>query len=543
MTLGAVIELRGRLFWRKLRGKGGVAELAALVMSFVVVIPGSLGVAVALAWGAWQGTSRHPTDFSDGTHGVLFGLWQLWTLVAISLNDRELFDLRRLLMYPISPAKVYALGVVSGVIADPVALAMVPPMAGAVLGAAFGRPGPWILGMAAALFAFGVATVALLTFVSELFAKISQGRRGREAVVIIIVSVGLLSWAAGTWLGSPAGRQTFLGAGGVGTVWKLRWIAYPPAFASAAVTAFFKGRVGEGASFTAGLFGISAVISWLSYRLALSSARSGGEGGGASGSSGKGLGWRLGLGSEAFSALFEKELKMLARNPVGKMGLFLVPAFAAFLGFFAGGKIRLTEGGEALSALPLFGFAAYVHLVFQPFWVNSLGWERGGVRGLFLYPAPLSTVFAAKNASLHLFSFLTWLVSVVVYAAFAGPPPVWAFVAGAALHLGLGAPLYSVGNAISVIHPKAAQWSFRRGGTVPALSALVAMIALFFSAAIFALPALLALYLDSPWVLVGLWAALGALGFVGWRTLLSPAARLLERRKEQVVSVVAGDDL
>ena len=75
----------------------------------------------------------------------------------------------------------------------------------------------------------------------------------------------------------------------------------------------------------------------------------------------------------------------------------------------------------------------------------------------------------------------------------------------------------------------------------PPPSALAGMAIVSGTTGIFALPVFLALRLDSPWVLVSGWLALGALGWAAWAWTLPRAGRLLERRREALLREICGD--
>jgi ABC-2 type transport system permease protein len=57
-----------------------------------------------------------------------------------------------------------------------------------------------------------------------------------------------------------------------------------------------------------------------------------------------------------------------------------------------------------------------------------------------------------------------------------------------------------------------------------------------------AAPVLLAIRLDEPWVLAASWAAVAAAALALYRRTLPLAGALLERRREQVLAAVTGDE-
>ena len=105
-------------------------------------------------------------------------------------------DLGRFLLYPVRSSRVYAYGLAAAVIGDPFALFWCTLLAGALAGAAAGRPGAWLLPLAAVLALFAVATAAYLSVLQELAGRLLRGRRTRQVLV-----AGLYGYVSATkWL-------------------------------------------------------------------------------------------------------------------------------------------------------------------------------------------------------------------------------------------------------------------------------------------------------------------------------------------------------
>jgi ABC-2 type transport system permease protein len=117
-------------------------------------------------------------------------------------------------------------------------------------------------------------------------------------------------------------------------------------------------------------------------------------------------------------------------------------------------------------------------------------------------------------------------------------------VLGGALvvHAGTAPWLLAAGNFVSILNPSPAPMNVQRGGKVSALSGLAGMAVVSGAGALFAVPALLAIRLEAPWVLVAGAALLGAGGAALYLALLPRAARLLASRREALLDAVAGDD-
>jgi len=121
--LAAFAELRFRLAWRRLRGRGGVPDLVARIASFLVLVPAGLALAVLVGLGAYRAArAGHGLVATVQLNALFFGVWQAWTAVAISMQEQEALDLRRFLVYPLRTGRLYAYGLAASVVGDPFAL-------------------------------------------------------------------------------------------------------------------------------------------------------------------------------------------------------------------------------------------------------------------------------------------------------------------------------------------------------------------------------------------------------------------------------------
>ena len=530
-ALGAFAELRFRLIWRRLRGRQGIPELVARIVLFVVAIPAGLAFAALAGVGAFSAArAGHGLQADVAVAAVFFGVWQTWTAVALSLSEREGLDLRRMLVYPLPPARLFGYGVLSSVVGDPFSVFWCLVLGGAFVGGALARPGAWVGLLALAYALFVLATVALVALLQETLARALRGRRARVLAIatVYLGTAGLVAWAGGR----PAALLQALRA-----LRALRWAAFPAAFAHAAVTALYGGRPLAALPWLAALAAGAAGAGYLAYRLALAAALAG-DGGAPRAAASGAAGWRL---PGRMGALLEKEAKYLLRHPLATLLALILPALAGLVAWRVAPRIPV-EAGEVVRALPLLAFALYAHVAAQIFWLNAFGWERGGGRTWFLAPIPAAEVILAKNACAYAFSLALFAASAGVGVAIAGAPPGWALVAAVALHAGIAPWLLGAGNLVSILNPRAAPLTVQRGGALSPLSSLAGMAIFSAAAAVFSAPVLLALRLDRPWVLVGLWAALGLAGAAGYLVLLPRTARLLERHREALLEAVAGDE-
>jgi ABC-2 type transport system permease protein len=436
--------------------------------------------------------------------------------------------LKRYLQYPVELGRVYVLGLASGIVGDPLAAFWLVLLAGGFAGAALGRFGLWLLPLAAVFAGFAAATVALVALLQEGFARLARWRYFRELAML----TGVAGWAL--LLSASRLRLASL----LPVLRQVQWILFPPGLAAAAARKLYAGQILAALSYLAGLWAAAAAVAWLAYRLALATALSGGEEGRApTGAAGVPVPRFL---PEALGPLFEKELRYLVRHPVARVSLAVVPAMAGFIAWQIIPRLP-EEAGDVVRSLPLFGVAAYVHLVVQVFWLNAFAWDRGGARTFFSSPATARQVLAAKNAATALLAAALFVAATAVFVAVAGRPPAWALLGGIALHAGLGPVVLGLGNVVSIVNPRAAPYALQRGGSLPALSSLAGMAIISGATAIFGLPVLLALRLDAPWLLVSIWTAMALAAWLAWWRTLSHAGRILTARKDVLLAEVCGD--
>ena len=529
--LAAFVELRARLFWRRIRGRGGVVELVSRIVLLALAIPSGLAFAGLAAAGAWEAVRVGQGLRSRiAVTALLFGIWQTWTAVSLSVSERDAVDLRRFLAYPIRPGRVFGYGLAASIVADPFAVFWMLILGGAFAGAAAARPGAWLLLLALAYVLFVVGTASLVALVQELLARLLRGRRVREvAIAAVYVGTAFLVFFMAS---GPRGTLSALRA-----LSGVRWLAFPPALAERGITALYARHTAVALAWLALLLLASAVAARLAFLLALAAARSGAGEGTRAAATGS-AGWRI---PGRLGPLLEKEGKYVVRHPVAVVLALVVPGFAALVGWKVSPLIP-EEAGEVVRALPLFGFAAYAHLATQPFWLNAFGWERGGGRTWFLAPVAPQDVLLAKNVAVYLLSFALFVASAAAGIAVGGPPPAWALAGAVALHLGMAPLLLAAGNVISIMNPRPAPYTVQRGGHLSPVTMLAGMAVFAGGAGLFTLPVLVAIRLDQAWVLPGGFAALGVAALVLYRAVLPRAARLLAARKEPLLEAICGDD-
>ena len=542
----AFIELRLRLLVRRFLSRKGVPELVARVAVFAMSGVAAVLFSGAVGAGTWRAARLgRGMEVEIAVSAIFFGIWQTWTSVALTLAERDTLDLRRFLVYPLPPGRIYAYGLFASAAGDPFALFWSVLLGGGFVGAALGRPGAWLLPLALTFALFIVATVAYVALLQELLGRLVRIRRARELAIaggylLMVLLVALLATSKRPHLGEL-----------LSTLARIQWIAWPAALAATAARRLFTGHSSGALLPLLALAAGAAATGWAAFRLALADALSGEEavhrsGRGSARQGGLPVGW---LGPIR-GPLLEKEWTYLLRHPLSLVMALVIPAIAALVAWKAiPALVKLLAAQESsaaatelLLALPLFGFALYAHVVTQPFWLNAFGWDRAGARLLFLAPIRLQDVLAAKNVAAGTLSTVIFTGCALATVGVAGWPPAWVLLGGFALHLGLTPWLYAVGNVVTSANPIGAGFTLERGSRLPMLSGLLGMLATSIATGIFALPVLVAQKLEIGWVLPPAWVGLGVVGFGLYRATLPAAGRLAERRREGILDAVCGDE-
>ncbi|HEY1404310.1 MAG TPA: hypothetical protein VGB05_09305, partial [Pyrinomonadaceae bacterium] len=127
--LGALVWLKWRLFVNAMRSKRGTANRAASLLGTLFALAFSSMLAAALGAGAYfvvrnrsgARASRFAPDITTGASVeslfVLFGMasmiYLVWATAPLSFGGGNQFDPGRLLLYPISLRKLFALDLLS----------------------------------------------------------------------------------------------------------------------------------------------------------------------------------------------------------------------------------------------------------------------------------------------------------------------------------------------------------------------------------------------------------------------------------------------
>jgi hypothetical protein len=551
--LVALAWLKWALFRNSMRSKRAVAgrvasvvgAAAALLISFLVA--GALGVtAYVLMSGEPSHAAEAERSYDVGGYVVLFFLFTvaflMWALMPLALGGGNRFEPARMLLYPVSLAKLFAFDFVTD-LTSLTAVFIAPAILATGAGIGFGRGRP-LAGLAVALcaVAFGLSLSKLLSVVVGAMMK-SRRTRGETLLALLGGALGM----TGALMGQLMPALERYGA----RLYAARWT--PPGAAAYALGPGTRpGRTAELLASLLTLGAYAAVCVFVSYRVARRTALGGGGGGGAarkarqeearaSGSREAYAGWRLPLVSPQFSAVFEKELRYAVRNAqlrviaLMAVGLTVVMRMAPVSGRTRGvwgGISEYAEGAGAVFSV------VYIFMLVSPVSTNLFGYDGSGMRALVLSPASRRVVLAAKNACVAFVSLVLVTVGVFIGGLVFGDLNARTLLFAALTYVTSAALFAPVGNWLSMQFPVRVKFGKRmnRSGVAGLL-----LVPFFFMLLVPPAVSVAAAHFAGSHAVKYVILAAFALLAVGLYALLLPVqGRTLERRELEILESVTG---
>jgi hypothetical protein len=413
-----LIWLKWRLLRNSLRSSKAVVNRVASILGMMIALFLALMVAVILGFAAYAlsqpdalGNAFRRTatrDASASTEFIFFSIFGLiylmWATVPLSIGGSKQFDAGKLLMYPITLRKLFAVDFLSELTTLHSVFA-IPAVIAICTGVAFGTGNTTAALLAAipALF-FGIA---LSKWLSTTIGSLLRRKRARgETIMALVGAVAGLSAAV---LGQIA-PILFKHAESIRS---LRWT--PPGAAAVLLVGPANDTAGYALAFvTLSAYGVALII--LTYWIARSAAL---------GMEGKRRqkivvtesatgypGWQLPLVSAELSAVVEKEVRYMMRNAQVRM-MALMPLILIVIRFMNashwwGGARTGPPGGFITygSGLLATGGVLYVFLILAGLSCNHFAFEEGGMRTLILSPIDRRKVLLGKNISITMLALI-----------------------------------------------------------------------------------------------------------------------------------------
>ena len=550
----ALVWLKWRLFRNTLRSrKAAVGELAsalgtlaALALSLVVAF--GLGAAAYGLASADRPLGGGDVELSAYLYllGVYAFVYLMWAVLPLGISGGSQFDPGRLLLYPVSLRRLFALDWLSELTSLASIFALPTVLAVALgTGLAVGRPSS-ALAVALCALLFGVAFAKLVA--TSVGALMRRRRTRGETLLAMLGAVAGLSGAAVGQLAPYAFRHAE-------SFRFLRWT--PPGAAANALTAGLRG--GDAAAYAVGLLTLAAytaVFVFVTYRIARRAAL------GAGGARGKTVtrprregtppaiaGWKLPLVSDALSAIVEKETRYVLRNaqlrmfallPLILLALRLMPGRSG-RGFgpppadVSGWSSLAGHAGELMAA----GGVLYVFMILSALSSNLFAFEGAGMRAYVLAPVDRRLILFGKNLTNTALAFVFCAALLAANQIVFGDLS-WRALAFAALCFVLYAAAYAlVGNWLSLHFPKRMEFGKRMNATGVGGLLLIPVIL------VMSVPPLTAVAVGFlAGSLAGEYATLAAFAAAAvglYALLINSQGRALARRERDILEVVNRD--
>ena len=427
-----LIWLKWRLLRNSLRSSKAVANKAASVLGMLLALALSMMLAVILGFAAYALTRpdvlgdalrrarAHDLPEAASVEFIFFSifgiLYLMWATVPLSIGGSKQFDAGKLLMYPITLRKLFAVDFVSefttlhSVFAVPAVLAL-------CIGAGLGSGNlttTLIVAFPAILFG-----VALAKWLSTSIGSLVRRKRARgETIVALIGAFAGLGIAA-------AGQVAPMLVKYAESIRYLRWT--PPGAAAFLLTTNAEADQASYALALVALFVYAIALLVLTYWLARRAAL------GLEGKRRRKVsvqpttvedysGWQLPFVSAQLSAVFEKELRYAMRNAQVKM-MALMPLILIIIRFVNSRRLGAATRPSAADdffvygsgLLPL-GGVLYVFLILAGLSCNAFAFEEGGMRTLILSPVDRRKILLGKNLALTLIALVFSIALLILNA-------------------------------------------------------------------------------------------------------------------------------
>ncbi|MGP0019896.1 MAG: hypothetical protein ACLPHP_15100 [Candidatus Sulfotelmatobacter sp.] len=452
--LAAIAELRWRMFVNGLRSKRGKMELVSRIIVTAAFALGGLGGFAAATGFAWYFVSQGKAEYLATLFWPIFFFWQVFPVMATAFTNNP--DSSELLRFPLNYSSYFLIRLAYGFF-DPASALGCLSLLGILLGASFARPAlfPWAL---LVISTFALFNLVLMQTVFAWLERWLAQRRTREIMGVLFILVMLSFQLIGPMM-QRVQKKPRPEISRATQILAQAQAVLPPGLAADAIAQTTRSHLLVGFSSLLLLGTLTAAVgSLLNIRL-----RAQFRGENLSEAAARPavaqpqslqLGWNLSGFSQPVAAVFEKEVRYLARS--GPMLLTLImPIF--MLVVFRLGPANPMRQSNYLSRTPDMAFpgaAAYALLVLTNLVFNSFGGDAAGVQFYYASPVHFRQIVLGKNlihaSVLVANTALSWLAVSYFY----GTPHLAVTIATVAGLL-FAAPLnFTAGNLLSIYSPK-----------------------------------------------------------------------------------------
>lgn len=452
--IATIAELRWRMFVNSLRTRRGKLELVSrIVVTGAFAILGFGGFATAVGT-SWLVVSQGKAEFLAIHLWGVFFFWQIFPVMATAFTNNP--DSSELLRFPLAYRSYFLIRLAYGMF-DPASALGCVFLLGIFIGTTIAAPlfAPWA---ALVLLVFALFNLVLMQMIFSWIERWLAQRRTREILGLIFI-LAMLSFQLIGPMMQRFGRGSHPELARTVEIATQVQGVLPPGLAADAIAQATHARFFAGVTsllFLGMLTVVAAVLLHLRIRTQY-------HGENLSEAAARPtvkqvqvlqVGWNLPGFSQSVAAVFEKEMRYLARS--GPMLLTLImPIFMLVIfRFGAMNQLRHNSGFGRTPDMALPGAAAYALLVLTNLVYNSFGGDGGGMQFFYASPVRFRDIILGKNLThLAILLFNTALALIAVTYLY-GAPHMTVTIATAAGLL-FAAPLnFTAGNLLSIYSPK-----------------------------------------------------------------------------------------
>ena len=455
----AIADLRLHMFLNSLRSRRGQMELASRLLITLVFVVGGIGGFTVATGLAWYFVSHNNAEYMALLLWPIFFFWQLFPVMSTAFTNNP--DSADLLRFPLTYRSYFLIRLAYGFF-DPASALGTVALTGILLGTTVARPllFPWAL---LVLFTFALFNLVLMQTVFTWLERWLAQRRTREIMAVLFILAMFSFQLIGPLIGR-FGRTPHPQLGRTIQVGTQVQAVLPPGLAANAIaqTSHAQFLLGFSSLLFLGALtlGIGALLhlrlraqfrgenlSEAAARPALVQVQV------------LQMGWNLPGFSPSVAAVFEKEMRYLARS--GPMLLTLVMPILMLL-IFRLGPMNSLRHSSLLSRTPDMAFpgaAAYAILVLTNLVFNSFGGDGSGIQFFYASPVSFRQIVLAKNMThvsiLMANTAFAWIAVSYLYGA-----PHLAVSVATLAGLLFATPLnFTAGNLLSIYAPKKRDFS------------------------------------------------------------------------------------
>lgn len=534
--LAAVADLRWRMFMNGLRTRRGKMELASRTIVTSVFALGGIGGFAGAAALSWYMVSQDRAEFLAVPLWLIFLFWQFFPVMATAFTNNP--DSSELLRFPLTYRSYFLVRLAYGFF-DPASALGSVGVIGVLLGITIARPllGPWAL---LVLAVFGLFNLVLMQMIFAWLERWLAQRRTREIFgvlfILVMLSFQLIGPIIQHYTRGPHpefSRAVQIAARAQAVL--------PPGVAADAIAQVSQQHAVSGFESLLVLSGLTLIVGYLLHfriraqfhgeNLSEAAARPM-----ARQRQDLQVGWELPGFSQSVAAVFEKEMRYLARS--GPMLLTLImPVFMLLIfRFGAMNSLRYSHTFSHTPDMAFPGAAAYALLVLTNLVYNSFGGDAGGMQFFYASPVRFRQILLGKNlthaAVVIANTLLAWLAVSYLYGA-----PQLAVTIATFAGLLFATPLnFTAGNLLSMYSPKKRDFSTFGRQNVSQTTVLasfgVQIVIVGLGAAVFAIARLF----QNLWIAVLLFLILAAISTPIYLMVLRNLDRIAVEKQETLLA-------